>query len=424
MSDKKDYHCSFCGKHKNEINTLIAGPATYICNECIDLCHSIVHERKNVDNKTTEVNSDIPTPEDINEFLNAHVIGQDEAKEVLSVAVYNHYKRINLPEDDDEVELEKSNVMMLGPSGTGKTLLGKTIAKFLDVPFAQVDATTLTESGYVGEDVENVIQRLLMASDFDIKKAEQGIIYIDEIDKKAKKGESISITKDVSGEGVQQALLKIVEGTVVRVPPGGGRKHPGAEMLEVDTSKILFIVGGAFVGLDKVIKRRLNANGSIGFGARVMAQDSADDMRVSEEVLPEDVIRYGIIPEFMGRFPILVGINDLTKDELSRILTEPKNNLMAQFKKIFKLDGVELNLTKDAINEISEIAKSNKTGARGLRSVLEKSLLKLQFKLPKLAKQGLVSVEITGDFIKHNKEPILVFTEEIGESTGTNEEKL
>tara|TARA_Y100000389_G_scaffold591_1_gene578 strand:- start:27139 stop:28413 length:1275 start_codon:yes stop_codon:yes gene_type:complete len=424
LSDKKDYHCSFCGKHKNEINTLIAGPATYICNECIDLCHSIVHERKNVDNKTTEVNSDIPTPEDINEFLNAHVIGQDEAKEVLSVAVYNHYKRINLPEDDDEVELEKSNVMMLGPSGTGKTLLGKTIAKFLDVPFAQVDATTLTESGYVGEDVENVIQRLLMASDFDIKKAEQGIIYIDEIDKKAKKGESISITKDVSGEGVQQALLKIVEGTVVRVPPGGGRKHPGAEMLEVDTSKILFIVGGAFVGLDKVIKRRLNANGSIGFGARVMAQDSADDMRVSEEVLPEDVIRYGIIPEFMGRFPILVGINDLTKDELSRILTEPKNNLMAQFKKIFKLDGVELNLTKDAINEISEIAKSNKTGARGLRSVLEKSLLKLQFKLPKLAKQGLVSVEITGDFIKHNKEPILVFTEEIGESTGTNEEKL
>ncbi len=333
MADKKDYHCSFCGKHKNEISTLIAGPATYICNECIDLCHSIVHERKNENKKSKTVNSDIPTPDEINEFLDAHVIGQGEAKEVLSVAVYNHYKRISQPEDDD-VELEKSNVMMLGPSGTGKTLLAKTIAKFLDVPFAQVDATTLTESGYVGEDVENVIQRLLMNADFDIRKAEQGIIYIDEIDKKAKKGENISITKDVSGEGVQQALLKIVEGTIVRVPPGGGRKHPGADMLEVDTSKILFIVRGAFVGLDKVIKRRLNSNGSIGFGARVMAQDS-DDMKVSKEVLPEDVIKYGIIPEFMGRFPILVRIEDLTESELSRILTEPKNNLTAQFKKYF-----------------------------------------------------------------------------------------
>lgn len=424
MSDKKDYHCSFCGKHKNEISTLIAGPATYICNECIDLCHSIVHERKNVTKKSKTVNSDIPTPDEINEFLNAHVIGQGEAKEVLSVAVYNHYKRINQSEDDD-VELEKSNVMMLGPSGTGKTLLAKTIAKFLDVPFAQVDATTLTESGYVGEDVENVIQRLLMNSDFDIKKAEQGIIYIDEIDKKAKKGESISITKDVSGEGVQQALLKIVEGTVVRVPPGGGRKHPGADMLEVDTGNILFIVGGAFVGLDKVIKRRLNSNGSIGFGARVMAQDSDEDMKVSQEVLPEDVIKYGIIPEFMGRFPILVGINDLTESELSRILTEPKNNLTAQFKKIFKLDNVDLNFTEDAITEISKIAKKNKTGARGLRSVLEKSLLKLQFKLPKLSKNaGLQSVEITGDFITNKSDPILVFKDETEENININEKKL
>ncbi len=423
MADKKDYHCSFCGKHKNEISTLIAGPATYICNECIDLCHSIVHERKNENKKSKTVNSDIPTPDEINEFLDAHVIGQGEAKEVLSVAVYNHYKRISQPEDDD-VELEKSNVMMLGPSGTGKTLLAKTIAKFLDVPFAQVDATTLTESGYVGEDVENVIQRLLMNADFDIRKAEQGIIYIDEIDKKAKKGENISITKDVSGEGVQQALLKIVEGTIVRVPPGGGRKHPGADMLEVDTSKILFIVGGAFVGLDKVIKRRLNSNGSIGFGARVMAQDS-DDMKVSKEVLPEDVIKYGIIPEFMGRFPILVGIDDLTEGELSRILTEPKNNLTAQFKKIFKLDNVDLNFTEDAITEISKIAKRNKTGARGLRSVLEKSLLKLQFKLPKLSKNaGLTSVEITGDFINNKADPILVFKDITEENININEKKL
>ena len=424
MADKKDYHCSFCGKHKNEISTLIAGPSTFICNECIDLCHSIVYERKNVTKKSKTVNSDIPTPDEINEFLNAHVIGQGEAKEVLSVAVYNHYKRINQSEDDD-VELEKSNVMMLGPSGTGKTLLAKTIAKFLDVPFAQVDATTLTESGYVGEDVENVIQRLLMNADFEIKKAEQGIIYIDEIDKKAKKGESISITKDVSGEGVQQALLKIVEGTVVRVPPGGGRKHPGADMLEVNTDNILFIVGGAFVGLDKVIKRRLNSNGSIGFGARVMAQDSSDDMKVSQEVLPEDVIKYGIIPEFMGRFPILVGIDDLTEHELSRILTEPKNNLTAQFKKIFKLDGVDLNFTEDAITEISKMAKANKTGARGLRSVLEKSLLKLQFKLPKLSKNaGLTSVEITGDFINKNADPILVFKDETEENININEKKL
>tara|TARA_B100001057_G_C22867359_1_gene957146 strand:- start:4292 stop:5566 length:1275 start_codon:yes stop_codon:yes gene_type:complete len=424
LADKKDYHCSFCGKHKNEISTLIAGPSTFICNECIDLCHSIVYERKNVTKKSKTVNSDIPTPDEINEFLNAHVIGQGEAKEVLSVAVYNHYKRINQSEDDD-VELEKSNVMMLGPSGTGKTLLAKTIAKFLDVPFAQVDATTLTESGYVGEDVENVIQRLLMNADFEIKKAEQGIIYIDEIDKKAKKGESISITKDVSGEGVQQALLKIVEGTVVRVPPGGGRKHPGADMLEVNTDNILFIVGGAFVGLDKVIKRRLNSNGSIGFGARVMAQDSSDDMKVSQEVLPEDVIKYGIIPEFMGRFPILVGIDDLTEHELSRILTEPKNNLTAQFKKIFKLDGVDLNFTEDAITEISKMAKANKTGARGLRSVLEKSLLKLQFKLPKLSKNaGLTSVEITGDFINKNADPILVFKDETEENININEKKL